>query len=76
MLESTRLDNILKELQQKRKNGEISTREFYKSLLELLGQLKDVLVEEDISEAQIKKQIPLLLVFLQSQIKELGGRKH
>ena len=76
MLESQRLTDILKDLETKRKNGEISAREFYKALLELLADLKDVLVQENISEAQIKRQIPLLLAFIKSQIMELEGRGH
>ena len=76
MLESQRLTDILKDLETKRKNGEISAREFYKALLELLADLKDVLVHENINEAQIKRQIPLLLAFIKSQIMELEGRGH
>ena len=76
MLESQRLTEILKDLETKRKNGEISAREFYKALLELLADLKDVLVHENINEAQIKRQIPLLLAFIKSQIMELEGRGH
>ena len=76
MRESDRLLGILKELETKRKNGEISAREFYKGLLELLADLKDVLAHEEIDEKQIKKQIPLLLAFIKSQITELEHRGH
>ena len=76
MLESQRLLNSLKELETKRKNGEISAREFYKGLLELLVDLKDVLLQEEIDEKQIRKQIPLLLAFIESQISELERRGH
>ncbi len=68
------LKNSLKELLLKRKNGEITTREFYGGLLELLADLKDALVRENINEKQIKKQIPLILAFLESQINELETR--
>ncbi len=76
MLESERLTQRLKEAEQKRKNGEISVSEFYKILLDILADLKDVLVNENINENQIKKQIPLLLVFIKSQISELEMRGH
>jgi len=76
MQDSTVLFQTLKELEYKRKNGEIGPREFYKGLLNLLADLKDVLIKEDISEQQVKKQIPLLLAFIKSQIGELEARGH
>lgn len=74
MLESQRLLDVLKDLETKRKNGEIGPRVFYQGLLDLLADLKDVLANENITDAQIRKQIPLLLVFLKSQINELAQR--
>ena len=76
MQDSAKLLQELRELEAKRKNGEISAREFYQGLLEILGHLKDFLVREDISEEQIKKQIPLLLAFIKSQISEMEMRGH
>jgi len=76
MQDSAKLLQELRELEAKRKNGEISAREFYQGLLEILGRLKDFLVREDISEEQIKKQIPLLLAFIKSQISEMEMRGH
>ncbi len=66
--------NELKELEQKRKNREISALEFYRGLLEILGHLKEKLVQENISEENIRKQIPLLLTFIKAQIKNLENR--
>jgi len=74
MLESQRLLDELKDLENKRKSGEIGPRVFYKGLLDLLADLKEVLAHENITDAQIRKQIPLLLVFLKSQINELAQR--
>jgi len=76
MQDSVMLLQHLKALEDKRKNGEITPREFYKGLLNLLVELKDVLIKEDISDQQIKKQIPLLLAFIKSQIGELEARGH
>ncbi|NPA14055.1 MAG: hypothetical protein GXN97_02565 [Aquificae bacterium] len=76
MSESQVLLQHLRELEEKRKNGEIGVVEFYKGLLEILGQLKDALVHENISENDIKKQIPLLLAFIKSQITEMEHRGH
>ena len=75
MGDSQILAQELKELETKRKNGEIGPKEFYKGLLEILAHLKDALVREDISEAQIKRQIPLLLAFIKSQINEMKMRE-
>jgi len=76
MKDSEKLMQELKELEEKRKNGELTVREFYKRLLDLLAELKDVLAHENIDEANIKKQIPLLLAFIKSQIHELELRGH
>ncbi len=76
MKDSALLAQHLKELEEKRKRGEISAAEFYKGLLGLLAELQDKLVHENITEAQIKKQIPLLLAFLKSQISEMEARGH
>ena len=70
------LQQKLKELEQRRKSGEISAKEFYKGLLQLFTELIDVLEKEDISEQNIRRQIPLLLTFLKAQIKNLQDRGH
>ena len=64
----------LKQLETKRKNGEISSKEFYKGLLEVLRDLEEILIKENISEADVKMQIPLLLTFIKSQLKKLEAR--
>ena len=74
MLESQRLGQLLKDLEAKRKSGTISAVEFYKSLLELLADLKDVLISENVEEKHIRRQIPLLLTFIKGQIKDLSNR--
>jgi len=71
---SQMLDKILKELENKRKNGELSAKDFYKELLNLVTKLVGELEKEDINEAQIRRQIPLLLTFLKAQIKNMAGR--
>jgi len=74
MSESQRLEERLKELEEQRKRGQITAPEFYKSLLNLLIDLKDVLLKEDVNDNQIRRQIPLLLTFLRGQIKGLSNR--
>ena len=58
------LEAEYKELLQKRKSGEIGVKEYYSGLLKLLTSLAEDLKEEDIDENEIKKQIPLLTVFI------------
>ena len=66
----------LTELNIKRKNGEISAREYYNSLVDLLVELGQSFQEESITEEDIKKQIPLLKVFITEQIKKMSQRGH
>lgn len=76
MVESERLAERLKAVEEKRKKGEISAKEFYAELLKILAELDDVLINEEISEDDIKKQIPLLLTFIKDQISKLAQRGH
>ena len=70
------LKEKLSELETKRKSREIDTAQFYKGLLELVKTLIDELKGEQINDAQVRKQIPLILLFVKSQIKEMEGRGH
>jgi len=70
------MGNKLKELNEKRKRGELSAREYYAGLMELLIELANSLKEEEISDADVKRQIPLLKVFISEQIKKMEGRGH
>jgi len=64
----------LKELEIKRKNGEITLKEFYQGLLNIIVELKELLVEEQITEKEAMKQVPLILVFIHTQIQDLFQR--
>ncbi len=74
MAVSLKIETRLKELESSRRQGEITTREFYRGLLELVGVLSKELEEEELSEELIRKQIPFLLTFIKTQIKELRKR--
>ncbi len=76
MTRSEEMKQKLDELNTKRKNGELSTGDYYKGLMSLLSELAQALQEEDIKEEDVKKQIPLLKVFLTEQIKKMGERGH
>ncbi len=67
--------NKLDELVEKRKNGELDARTFYMELLGVLSDLVTALKEEDISDADITLQIPLLLTFLYDQAEKLEKRQ-
>ncbi len=73
-MSSAELKQLLKELQDKRRKRQISAAEFYKGLLDLMSRLAQDLRDEDIPETQIKKQIPLLLTFINAQIKAMVER--
>ncbi|NPB08257.1 MAG: hypothetical protein GXN96_04940 [Aquificae bacterium] len=74
MMASEKLEVALRSLEEKRKRGEISSVEFYRGLLDVLKLLDEELKKEDLSETSVKKQIPLILSFIKSQIKELRSR--
>ncbi len=66
--------NELKALKARRKNGELDLVAYYKGLVSILAATVQHLQDEDISEAEAKKQIPLVLVFLEEQIGKLADR--
>jgi hypothetical protein len=66
--------NELKVLKERRKNGELDVKAYYKELLEILAATVQNLSDEDIAEGEAKKQIPLVLVFLEEQIGKLAAR--
>ncbi len=75
-MSAKQLSERLDELKEKRKNGQIEPLEFYRGLLKLTCELMNELISEDISDENVKKQIPLVLSFLESQIikfRERGG---
>ncbi len=75
MKSSKELYSSFQELKLKRKNGEISEREYYINLLELVKRLIDTLEEENISDSDVKKQIPLIVLFISEQIDKLAARE-
>ena len=76
MKDSEILKEKLAELKTKRKNGEISEREYYMGLLNLVKVLIDKLEQENISDTDVKKQIPLIVLFITDQISKMEGREH
>ncbi|WP_457680758.1 hypothetical protein [Thermovibrio sp.] len=66
----------LNQLNEKRKNREITAREYYRGLIDVLSELIESLREEEISEEEVRKQIPLLRIFLTEQLKKMADRGH
>ncbi len=64
----------LEALKEQRKQGSLDTLGYYKGLLRITADLIQNLRDESISETEAKKQIPLILVFLEEQIAKLAGR--
>ena len=64
----------LQMIKAQRKEGTLDAVAYYKELLRILADLIQNLRDETISEDEAKKQIPLVLVFLEEQIDKLAGR--
>ena len=65
------IEEKLKKLNFLRKNGEISSKEFYKGLLELIDGIAKRKEIGELSENQLKKQISLLHLFVKNWLKSL-----
>ncbi len=74
MMASERIEKSLKELEEKKRNGDISSKEFYMGLIELLPIIKEELLKENITEDFAKKSSPFLLTFIKSMIREFRKR--
>ncbi len=75
-MSSQTLTAKLKDLKEARKRGDLNPREFYIKLLNLTCEVMQELIDEDISDEDVKKQIPLILAFIEDQIDKLGQRGH
>lgn len=73
MITSEQLHQKLLQLEEKRKSGELDMREFYRELLKLAFSLKEFLLNEvdELEPYELKRQIPIVLVFLEEIIAEM-----
>lgn len=71
MITSKELQTKLRELEARRKSEQLDKLSFYRELVKLLYSLHDVLLEEELTEKELNRLIPTLLVFLEEQILEL-----
>ncbi len=74
MTVSGKIEEQLRHLEEEKKAGTIGSKEFYHGLLQLISSLSAELEKEELSEELIKKQIPFLLTFLKTQVRELKKR--
>ncbi len=74
MMASERLEKELKTLEERKRNGEISSKEFYEGLINLLPVVKEELLKENITEEFAKKNTPFILTFIKSAIREFKKR--
>ncbi len=74
---AAQLAERLRALKDQRKSGELDMRAYYKELLLLTGMLVESLVDEvaDLSEEELLVQVPLLLVFIEEQVRKFGERE-
>ena len=73
-MEGANIMGRIDELVAKRKKGELDTRGFYLALLDILGELVEVLKREEIADEDVLSQIPLLMTFLYDQADKLEKR--
>ena len=71
---SQELQQSFNEIKKQRKNGDLTEREYYKELLKLTKRLLNSLENEDISDKDIKQQIPLMVLFIGDQIDKYKNR--
>ena len=74
---ATQLSDKVTQLKAQRKNGELDVKAYYRELLDVLKNLADSLVDEvdSLDDAQIRAQIPLLIVLLDDQIRVFHERE-
>ncbi len=74
---AAQLSERLETLKEQRRTGKISNREYYAELLKLATSLVDSLVDEidRMDDNSIRLQVPLVLVFLEDQIRKFGERE-
>ncbi len=75
MSQSASRHHELQDLKEQRKQGRIDVLGYYRGLLAITARLMTNLQQEDISEAEAKKQVPLILVFLEEQIGKMANRE-
>ncbi len=73
---AAQLAETLRTLKQQRKAGEIPLAMYYRELLAMVSTLADTLTEEvgTMPEEEIAHQVPLMLLFLEEQIRKFGER--
>ncbi len=75
------LEHRLDEIKTQRKSGNLDTRGYYRSLLQLAVELASSLLDEleqgeaHMQDQDVRKQIPLLLTFVEDQIGRFRARE-
>ncbi len=74
---ATQLSDKVIQLKEQRKTGELGVKDYYRELLDVLKNLADSLIDEvdSLDDAQIRTQIPLLIVLLDDQIRFFHERE-
>ena len=74
---ATQLSDKVTQLKAQRKNGELDTKGYYRELLDVLKNLADSLANEvdGLDDAQIRAQVPLLIVLFDDQIRVFHERE-
>ena len=73
-MSSKALMEEVERLKTMRKQGEITVMDFYRELLGVAIKMAEELQLENISEDEVKKQIPLVLTFIEDQLRKMRDR--
>ncbi len=73
---ATQLAAELRNLKAQRRDGDLSLGDYYSALLHMVGELAESLTEEvhAMSEEEIAMQVPLVLLFVEEQVRKFGTR--
>ncbi len=73
---AAQLNTSLRNLKQQRRDGELTLADYYTALLHMVGELASSLTEEvhNMDEEEIALQVPLILLFVEEQIRKFGDR--
>ncbi len=74
--DSTQLAAAVRQLKIQRKEGEIDLKTYYQGLLQVVSELARSLADEvpAMSDEDIADQVPLILLFLEEQIRKFADR--
>ncbi len=73
---AAQLHDTLRDLKAQRREGEVTLSDYYAALLRMVGDLATSLTEEvdKMDDEEIALQVPLILLFVEEQVRKFGER--